>query len=262
MCMLPRGSFCFVLNQLGSTNLLGLEFHFLNTQPLWEGSHFAVQRKIVCKCSIGICPLKPGFHVIGTIAVFAAIVKKKKKKKVQRTQRSYGNHSPAIAARIAATTIVEIEKALFQRLLSLRSLNLFFSAMAVIVAIIWKPGFTVTNRWKDLQQASRETGRFTRRIGPRRSFTLGYMGLEPTTTLHAEAYLAFFVEFFAANAWLRRAIQPIISRFIENTNKTEKTNLSLLLSLPLDIVLVTIIENTVQLRGIQWTLFSHLQAFL
>ena len=80
MCMLPRGSFCFVLNQLGSTNLLGLEFHFLNTQPLWEGSHFAVQRKIVCKCSIGICPLKPGFHVIGTIAVFAAIVKKKKKK--------------------------------------------------------------------------------------------------------------------------------------------------------------------------------------
>ena len=132
----------------------------------------------------------------------------------------------------------------------------------MIVAILWKPAFTVTNRLKDLQQASRETGRFTRRIGSRRSFTLGYMGLEPTTTLHAEAYLAFFVEFFAANAWLRRAIQPIISRFIENTNKTEKTNLSLLLSLHLDIVLVTIIYNTVHFRGIQWTLFSHLQVFL
>ena len=33
--------------------------------------------------------------------------------------------------------------------------------------------------------------------------------------------------------------------------KQKKTNLSLVLSLPLDIVLVTIIENTVQLRGIQ-----------
>ena len=31
-----------------------LEFHFLDTQS-WEGSHaFLVQRKIVCKCSIGI----------------------------------------------------------------------------------------------------------------------------------------------------------------------------------------------------------------
>ena len=44
--------------------------------------------------------------------------------------------------------------------------------------------------------------------------------------------------------------------------KQKKTNLSLLLSFPLDIVLVTIIENTVQLRGTQWTVFSHLQVFL
>ena len=85
--------------------------------------------------------------MIGTIAVIAAIAKKKKKvQRSQPSQRSYGNHSAAIAARIAATTIVEIEKALSQRLLSLRSLNLFFSAIAVIVAIIWKPGFIVTNR--------------------------------------------------------------------------------------------------------------------
>ena len=32
----------------------------------------------------------------------------------------------------------------------------------------------MTNRWKDLQQARREAGRFTRRKGLRRSFTLGY----------------------------------------------------------------------------------------
>ena len=178
-------------NQLGSTHLLWLEFYFLNTHPTaLRGITFSVQGKIVCKCSIGICPLKPGFHVIGTIAVIAAIADKKKE--VQRSQWSYGNHSPEIAARIVATTIVEIEKVLSQLLLSLRSLNLFFSAIAVIVAIIWKPGFTtVTNRWRDLQQASRGTGRLTRRIGPRRSFTLGYLGLEPTTTLHAQAYLAF-----------------------------------------------------------------------
>ena len=183
-------------NQLWSTHLLWLEFHFLN-----RGITFSFQRKIVCKCSTGICPLKPGFHMIGTIAVIAAIAKTKR-----FSDRS--DHSDHME-----TTLQ-------------RSLNLFFSAIAVIVAIIWKPGFIVTNRWKDLQQASRETGRFTRRIGPRRLFTLGYMGLEPTTTLRAEAYLAFFVEFFAANAWLRRAIQPIISRFIESANKRRPICLS------------------------------------
>ena len=46
-------------------------------------------------------------------------------KKVQRSQRSYGNHSPAIAA-IVATTIPEID---------LSSI----SAIVAIVAIIWKP---------------------------------------------------------------------------------------------------------------------------
>ena len=80
--------------------------------------------------------------MISTIVVIAAIAKKKKVQQSQRSQRSYGNHSPAIVA----TTTVEIEKAVSQRLLSLRSLNLFFSTIAVIVAIIWKPGFTVTNR--------------------------------------------------------------------------------------------------------------------
>ena len=35
---------------------------------------------------------EPGFHMIATIAVIAAIAEKK------RVQRSYGNHSPAIAA--------------------------------------------------------------------------------------------------------------------------------------------------------------------
>ena len=180
-------------NQLRSTHLLWLEFYFLNTQPLWEGSHFRSKERSSVSVGIGICPLKPGSHVIGTIAVIATIADKKKEvQRSQRSQRSYGNHSPEIAARIVATTIVEIEKVLSQLLLSLRSLNLFFSAIAVIVAIIWKPGFTtVTNRWRDLQQASRGTGRLTRRIGPRRSFTLGYLGLEPTTTLHAQAYLAF-----------------------------------------------------------------------
>ena len=148
--------------------------------------HFRAKKKIVCKCSIGIS----WFPYDRYDRCDRCDRWEKTVQRSRRSQWSYGNHSPAIAARIAATTIVEIEKALSQRLLSLRSLNLFFSTIAVIVAIIWKPGFTVTNRWKDLQQASRETGRFTRRIGPRRSFTLGYLGLEPTelptTTLHAQ----------------------------------------------------------------------------
>ena len=70
------------------------------------------------------------------------------KKKVQQSQRSYGSHSPAIAA----ITIAEIELFLSQRSLPVQSLNsgfhiiaaianfffFFFSAIAAIVAIIWK----------------------------------------------------------------------------------------------------------------------------
>ena len=88
--------------------------------------------------------------------MIATIAKKKK------VQRSYGNHSPAIAA----TTIAEIELFTSQRLLSLRSLRslesgfiwslwsprslkfffFFFSAIAAITvmgAIMWKPGFNL-----------------------------------------------------------------------------------------------------------------------
>ena len=64
--------------------------------------------------------------MVATIAVITAITVKKKKK------------GSEIAARIAATMIAEIEKVPSQRV--------FFSAIAAIVAIIWKPGFTVTNR--------------------------------------------------------------------------------------------------------------------
>ena len=66
--------------------------------------------------------------MVATIAVITAITVKKKKKK----------KGSEIAARIAATMIAEIEKVPSQRF--------FFSAIAAIVAIIWKPGFTVTNR--------------------------------------------------------------------------------------------------------------------
>ena len=91
--------------------------------------------------------LKPGFHMIATIA---------EKKKVQRwlSLRSLESGFHMIAA-IA---------------------DFFFSAIAAITAIIWKPSLTVTNPWKDLQQARREAGRFTRRKGLYRSF-LGYLGL-------------------------------------------------------------------------------------
>ena len=63
--------------------------------------------------------------MIATIAVIA------EKKKVQRSQRSYGNHFPAIAA----TTITEIELFISQRLLSLRSLERGFLMIAMIAAM-------------------------------------------------------------------------------------------------------------------------------
>ena len=105
--------------------------------------------------------------------------------------------------------------------------DFFFSA---ITAIIWKPSLTVTNPRKDLQQARR--GRFTRRKGLHRSF-LGYLGLS-LQQLCTRSILSFFVEFFAANAWLRRAIQPNFTFYREH--KQKKTNFTLSLSLPLDIL--------------------------
>ena len=145
-------------------------------------------------------------------------------------------------------------------MLSLRSLNLFFLSDRSDRSDHMKPGFTVINRWKDLQQA-REIGRFIRRIGPRRLFTLGYLGLEPTTTLHAQAYLTFFGWVLCCQCMATTRHTAYNFTFYRE-RKQKKTNLSLLLSFPLDIVLVTIIENTVQLRSTQWTVFSHLQVFL
>ena len=73
-----------------------------------------------------ICHDQIKARMIATIAVIAAIAEKKK---LHRTQRSYGNHSSAMAT-IAATTIAEIEKVLSQRSLSLRSLESGFHMIA------------------------------------------------------------------------------------------------------------------------------------
>ena len=115
----------------------------------------------------------------------------------------------------------------------LRSLNIF-SAIAAITAIIWKPGFTVTNRWQDLQQARRKAGRFTRRKGLRRSFTLGCLGLSLQQRLHAQ-HTFLNSSLPPINAWLRRAVQPNFTFYRER--KQKKTNFSPSLSLPLEIVL-------------------------
>ena len=67
--------------------------------------------------------LKPGFHMIATIAVMAAIAEKKKKKKRQKKKRT---------SAIAATTIADILKVISQRSLSLRSLESGFHMIADI----------------------------------------------------------------------------------------------------------------------------------
>ena len=77
--------------------------------------------------------LKPGFHMIATMAMITVIAAITEKKKVQR---SYGNHFPAIVA-IAATTVAEIEKVLSQRLLSLRLLESGFHMIAAIAKLFF-----------------------------------------------------------------------------------------------------------------------------
>ena len=57
-----------------------------------------------------------------------------RKKNVQRSQRSYGNYFPAIVV-IAAITIAEIQLLLFQRTLSLRSLESGFHIFAAVAEL-------------------------------------------------------------------------------------------------------------------------------
>ena len=58
--------------------------------------------------------------------------------KVQRSLRSYGNHSSAVVA-IVATTIAEIDLSFISTTVALVA---FFVAIATIAAIIWKPALT------------------------------------------------------------------------------------------------------------------------
>ena len=91
--------------------------------------------------------LKPGFHMIATIAVIAAIAEKKKK--LQRSQRSY----ETTLQRSQRQQSLRYKKFYLSdrcrcdrwRVVSIWSLNFFFSAIAAIVAIIWKPGLIYRN---------------------------------------------------------------------------------------------------------------------
>ena len=76
--------------------------------------------------------------------MIAAIAKKNKFS--DHSDHNYGNHFPAIVA-IAATTIAEIELFLSHDhwkvvsiMIAMIAANFFSSAIAEIVAIIWKPG--------------------------------------------------------------------------------------------------------------------------
>ena len=95
--------------------------------------------------------LKPGFHMIATIAVIAAIAEKKKK--LQRSQRSY----ETTLQRSQRQQSLRYKKFYLSdrcrcdrwRVVSIWSLNFFFSAIAAITAIIAiisrKPGLIYHN---------------------------------------------------------------------------------------------------------------------
>ena len=88
--------------------------------------------------------LKPGFHMIATIAAIA-----KKKKKLQRSQRSY----EATLQRSQRQWSLRYKKFYLSdccrcdrwRMVSIWSLNFFFSANTAIIVIIWKPGLIYHN---------------------------------------------------------------------------------------------------------------------
>ena len=102
-------------HQLNFCDSLRTEFDSIKTyiyrvQPTVTFEGYRLRVDFHCRVCM---KLKPGLHMIATIAAIA------EKNKVQRSQRSpaqwsYGNHPPAIAA----TTIAEIEKVLSQGSLS------------------------------------------------------------------------------------------------------------------------------------------------
>ena len=75
--------------------------------------------------------LNPAFHIITTIAVIAAIAEKKKRS--QRSVAIIWNHSQAIAATTIAGDRCRCDR---WRVVSIWSLNFFFSAIAAITAIV------------------------------------------------------------------------------------------------------------------------------
>ena len=74
------------------------------------------------------------------IATIAVIAEKKK------LQRSYGNHSPVIAATTIAEIVVAAIAGEWFHMIAMIAEVFFFSAIAAItpmVAIIWKPGYNL-----------------------------------------------------------------------------------------------------------------------
>ena len=65
----------------------------------------------------------------------------------KKVQRSYGNHSPVIAATtIAEIVVAAIAGEWFHMIAMIAAIAevFFFSAITAMVAIIWKPGFNLT----------------------------------------------------------------------------------------------------------------------
>ena len=78
--------------------------------------------------------LNPGFHMIATIAVIAAIAEKKSDPSDQYIAIIWNHkHSPAIAATTIAGDRCRCDR---WRVVSIWSLNFFFSAIAAITAIV------------------------------------------------------------------------------------------------------------------------------
>ena len=92
---------------------------------------FRCKQSLLLNWKYAMIKLNPAFHMITTIAVIAAIAEKKKRS--QRSVAIIWNHSQAIAATTIAGDRCRCDR---WRVVSIWSLNFFFSAIAAITAIV------------------------------------------------------------------------------------------------------------------------------
>ena len=141
--------------------------------------HFRSKERSSVSVVQAFLSLKPGFHMVATIAVIAVITVKKKRFSDRIADRRDNDRKSSISAII------------FFLFVCFCFCFCFFSDRSDRSDPMETRLYCDKSMKRFAASQQRNQRVFPPRIGRRRSFTLVYLGLEPTTTLHAQHTLAF-----------------------------------------------------------------------